>query len=330
MAAALGELSEQLVSELKPESAETPEVRNAVRRLMLPYPIRCEQTIIGSYTLRVQPYWSDIDVTTDCDIPAESRVQAASILANALRETVANAQREPGVYFSDLKCGRLGDSALHWGLTELAAGSNRGVTLEAAAAMPASICKLDLICQLAGRYVETSSFYQCRYKEGFLNYTPASRNDLVSALKADAAELAAEKPPKLFKAVKRLFSAGRLEGNKKLLLQLAPLLESTASKLSTVAADLETVERLLELGYRLDPGYLAGALSSLAEQVSTVLDIGVDAASFAAAMKRAQTYAVDSPPKAVKVLATQRKKLRALVTKAANEWLRRSDIKLFS
>jgi hypothetical protein len=258
---------------------------DALRVPPLPGIVSADAQLAGSFILRVQPFPSDVDVMTEVIVTPTARPAIAKLMARAIRSVVATVQKK--YYFSDLKCGetRKGE-ALHWTADEVARGVHAAskMTLLEAIDHPTAICKIDLIAPVLGRYIEASSFYHVRSEKGGpFNFVDTSPAMVAAALVADAKELVAKKPPKLLKAVKRLYSAARLKDDFATLNALAPVLRSGASNLGAASSDLECLARIVELGFVPNRRTATEEVSQLAFRLSSVTDIeGWSPAAFSA------------------------------------------------
>lgn len=195
---------------------------------------------IGSFTFPIQKYPSDIDVNAFVTIAsARTFVKDLQKLVKRLTSREAAAR---GIFFSDFKAGDAGGGeGIHWTAPEILAGKNvHGRLLDAV--QQKSIVKLDIIA-ISDRAVEASAFFLLMYPDGkFVNIPEDFYATYADNLRADARAYWKDKP---FKSIKRMWSLGRLSGSKKLLLALAPAIDSNLSVLGQVASDSETLALLM-------------------------------------------------------------------------------------
>lgn len=135
---------------------------------------------------------------------------------------------------------------VRWTPAEIARGSKRlrdgrTFSLEEAFTSP-GITKLDVISWVEGnRFTDFSVIYQFRYKDKVLNEEPIQ---VKKSLKENIVGLQLEGD--LFKSLKRMFALAKLEGNKELLAELTPVLNSDLGRLYHIIGDLRTLKTLLE------------------------------------------------------------------------------------
>jgi hypothetical protein len=135
---------------------------------------------------------------------------------------------------------------VRWTPAEIARGSKRlrdgrTFSLEEAFTSP-GITKLDVISWVEGnRFTDFSVIYQFRYKGKVLNEEPIQ---VKKSLKENIVGLQLEGD--LFKSLKRMFALAKLEGNKELLAELTPVLNSDLGRLYHIIGDLRTLKTLLE------------------------------------------------------------------------------------
>ncbi len=302
--------------------AEALSVVDMMRFPQGPEVVQADMKMVGSFTLAIQGHPSDLDL--DCQVlldpkPA-TRDHTGAVIAAGVQAIAARVARRPGAFFSDVKAGvdAHGD-AMHWTAAEVKAGRHRGgQTLAKACANPTAVCKLDAIVPLLGRYVECSAFYHVRTPAGPFNFKAETPAAIADALRADAKGLIAGDPPKYFKAVKRLFSAAKLEGDDGAMGALAPLIESGVSQLGAAAGDLETLMLIVEHGGLPERRLALSSISQLAFKLSSVLDVeGFDPAGFAAEAKQGLEFLYAGDRSAFLATYTMLvSKLRALTNRA--------------
>ena len=79
---------------------------------------------IGSSTLKIQKYFSDIDINDEINLSSVSQRVFSKIIASKIQEVVRNIKRYPLTFFSDFKCGIDPETkeSFHWTELEIVRG----------------------------------------------------------------------------------------------------------------------------------------------------------------------------------------------------------------
>ena len=107
---------------------------------------------VGSGALKIQPYFSDIDVM-NIVYKNSSTDDVINLFIDTIKEKLNNFKNFPTIFFSDFKTG-----GLHWSVKQIFEENNNGVNIKDACKIK-DVIKLDLIAPYDGRYVEMSTFY---------------------------------------------------------------------------------------------------------------------------------------------------------------------------
>jgi hypothetical protein len=201
---------------------------------------------VGSFTFSIQKYPSDIDVNEFISVTT-----IEDFLKN-FRDTISKIalSYRKGYYFSDFKCGKIEDEALHWSMEEIFRGYKK-VTIGHKtksiniidALKQESIVKLDIISVDYNRIMEASAFFVIYVNDEATNISDKFFEEYIDNIRKDVQKYKDIKP---FKSVKRLWSLSRIEKNTKVLRDLSGLINSNISLLGQISADLETMYILFE------------------------------------------------------------------------------------
>jgi hypothetical protein len=240
---------------------------------------------IGSFTLKVQKYPSDIDINQVVVIKKHN----FKTFVNDLKSIVRNILKRPLVYYSDFKAGvdsRYPDDkdkfVLRWSPKEVLKGyktlpGDVKMTLEESVSMK-GILKMDIIVYSNGRFIEESTFFILEDENGsYINVPQDFYSVFIDALKKDIYKYSQHgKNFKLFKAVKRMWSLARLNRDYNMLRTLKPFIVSNLSLLGQISADLETIELLEEKTNKWPTKEINNAINLFAKNLSTVADMNLD------------------------------------------------------
>lgn len=211
---------------------------------------------VGSFSLAIQRYPSDID----CQelIYGMHPKQFVPLL----QQTLITLLRTPLMFFSDFKAG-----GVKWTVEELLQGKKSGgLVLDEAVGMsrnPSMPTKLDIIGFTDQRIVEASCFYMLY---------PTSGQVYILALKADIKKFLTSKP---FKAVKRVYSLAKIYNDHDTLAAIEPLIRSTVSLVSQVAADFETLALLAKKTDCVPKQEIIVMIYGALKRLSTIVDLHV-------------------------------------------------------
>ncbi len=258
---------------VKPKSATPKEISNIVKLITIHDPNLSEINRLGSSTFSIQKYFSDVDINDTITIEGTSE-QVTEYFLKEIRALLYDIYRNSNVYFSDFKAGvdNKGES-VHWTLDQLLSSTNDEKLIEAF--QQESVIKVDIIAPYGDRFIEASTFFILanvneKGKKKYLNIPDDFFVKFTQALKKEVIKYANEKP---FKAVKRLWSLGRVNNDLKLLKKLAPMIDSNLSLLSQINADLETLILMLEKIEQLPTQEMAIEVDQFKERLATIADI---------------------------------------------------------
>ncbi len=306
--------------------AEALEVVDVLRVPPLPGVLEADCRLVGSFTLRAASYPSDIDIDQRVllDDLVKTRAQAGALLAKLVQGVTKKILAKKGWFFSDVKAGEKDGEGLHWTSDEVLAGKKGSLTLAKACESPTAVLKIDCIAPVLSRYLEASTFIHARVGDKPINYENLGPKAIARALTEDGKDQM--KKGKAMKAAKRWLSAARLLGDQNAIDRLAPLLRSGSAQLATAAADLETLNRILEVGGTPDVRLAKEAISLLAFDLSSVSDVpGFSADKFSAEAKAAAEF-LQAGDRAAFMAASERLQayIRALTNAAVGAYLRKN------
>lgn len=242
--------------------------------------------IFGSYNLKAQPYYADID-TNNFVLMKSNRNETPKIVTKLFQNIVKKIQDKEGWFFTDAKAGIYPDGeAIHWTAEEILKGKRNGKNPDfnghfgemklIDAVKEHALLKIDMVVPYYDKYIETTVVYYIRDKDGPFNYDEdrlQTKIILESLLKDTLKQL---KKNKYFKVIKRIFAMLRYTKNWDYIKPIKPLINSNLSKLSAIISDLGTLELLLFLKKPFNVNFAIGELESFKEKLSNILDLNLD------------------------------------------------------
>ncbi len=259
----VGDIPISKLKAVKKESEVPAQIKEYIDLMRIP---GTEVIRVGSNALKIQPYFSDIDIMNIVSYNKDSE-EVINIFINNLKKILENILTLPNVFFSDFKAG-----GLHWTVEEIMNGTKDGLGLNYACKIK-GVVKLDLIAPYDGRYVEMSTFYILKGNSGYINVNDDYFSNFENSLKEDIVEYKDSKP---FKAVKRVWSLARMRNDLGRLNELKNLINSNVALLGQINADLETIKLLLEHGSAYDLNFVISELNGFKGKISNILDIQMD------------------------------------------------------
>ena len=221
---------------------------------------------VGSGSLKIQPYFSDIDVMNIISLD-KSTDDVIRFFIDNLKKLLENLKNHQSVFFSDFKTG-----GLHWSVKQILEENNNGLDLKEGCKIK-DVIKMDLIAPFDGRYVEMSTFYILQGKNGYINVDDDYFKHFERSLKKDIIHYINSKP---FKAIKRTWSLVRLQNDLDKMNDLKDLINSNVALLGQINADFETIVLLLEHGNNYDLDFVIKELNLFKQKISNILDIKFD------------------------------------------------------
>ena len=250
--------------------------------------------IFGTYNLRLQPFYADIDLRNKIivNLPKE---QAIMEVVKEFQYLVNRANNTPGVFFTDAKAGiytepnsKFYGNAVHWTASEIKYGKRTGKpdfngyvgnkNLIEALLDPAEhnfsgvLLKIDVVLQYLGRYIECTCVYDILYideekKLRGLTFPNVGKEEIIiNSLIQDTKKQ--RENNKFFKVIKRIFALARYYKDYVMAQKIEPLLVSNVSKLSAIESDLKTIELLIILGKKINLNIISGELATMREKIS--------------------------------------------------------------
>jgi hypothetical protein len=241
--------------------------------------------IFGSYALRVQPYYSDIDTINQVTIDAPED-ESIAIFYDKFKKILLKLNRTRGWFFTDVKAGIYDNGEpVHWRLDEILDGKrdnkpdyngNYGHKNFLDAVKDTALLKLDIVVPYFNRYIEATVVYYLKSLEKYIGYSEQyfTIDGIISSLLLDTKKQL--KKNKIFKAIKRIFAYYRLTSNKKNLEKLYPIITSNISKLSSIGSDLSTIKLLLELNKPIDKLFTSNELYIVIDKIPNMIDLNFD------------------------------------------------------
>ncbi len=259
----VGDIPISKLKAVKKESEVPAQIKEYIDLMRIP---NTEVIRVGSNALKIQPYFSDIDIMDIVSFNKETEEVITMFMIN-LKKILERIATMPNVFFSDFKAG-----GLHWTVEQIMEGTNNGLGLNFACKIK-DVVKLDLIAPYEGRYVEMSTFYILKGNQGYINVNDDYFSNFETSLKKDIVEYKDSKP---FKAVKRVWSLARMRNDLARLNELKKLVNSNVALLGQINADLETIKLLLEHESVYDLEFVINELNGFKGKISNILDIQMD------------------------------------------------------
>lgn len=264
------------------------------------YIIKNELFLIGSYNLRIQPYYSDIDTHSIVviNLPKKEATELAKKMFQNLVHKISNTE---GVFLTDVKAGIYKDGEpVHWTEEEIMDGKRNGrikdfnghkgekklidAFTEKINKKKNILLKLDCVLSYYGRYIEASCIYKIYYVNSLgeekgltvkdFNSIDEKKNEIIQELILDIKKQREKR--KFFKVIKRIFALSRYYRDLNTAEKIYPLLISNVSKLSTILSDIKTIELLIVLNKDINKNIVQVEFNSIIDKLSNILDIQFD------------------------------------------------------
>ena len=221
---------------------------------------------VGSSMIKIQPFYSDIDVMNIVYKQLNSKELVKFFISN-LKTLVLNLLKSSTVFFSDFKAG-----GIHWTDKQIMDEKNGELTLEDACFIK-DVIKLDIIAPYNERYLEMSTFFVLKSQSEYINVESNYFESFHKSLLIDIAHYQESKP---FKAIKRVWSLARLNNENNILDLLHELIKSNIALIAQVNADIETIILLIEHSNKFNLDFILTELDGFRERLSSILDIPID------------------------------------------------------
>lgn len=257
----IGSIPEEKLIEVKPKYAMPEKVKFYVKLITIP---NSQIVRVGSSMLKIQPYFSDIDIMNIVN-KEMSEEETINYFINELKIMINNIRNSPNTFFSDFKAG-----GVHWTVDEILNENKSGLSLREACKVH-DVIKIDIIGPYEERYIEMSTFFLLQARGKTINITQA---DFVKSLLGDIQHY---KESKVFKAVKRVWSLASMNKDIETLKKIEEIIRSNLALLSQINADIETMVLLLEHNSNYNVAFIINALNTFKERISNILDIQFDA-----------------------------------------------------
>ena len=250
----IGQLTEKISDYDVPESIQRYINLITIKPLVIP---------VGSSRLRIQKFFSDIDIMNIVQKPYDVE-GVVKYFIKELINMVNNILNEKNVFFSDFKAG-----GIHWTVDEILNQKKDDVSLYDAC-KTLGVVKIDIIGPYDGRYLEMSTFFVLKTNTEDIN------SNIDSFEQSLLEDIEHYKNDKTFKAIKRVWSLATLKKDYKTLEKLKDLIKSNLSLLSQINADIETIVLLIEHKNNYDIDLVIFELNKFKEHFSHIVDIVFD------------------------------------------------------
>lgn len=293
-----------LIYKIKSNDELPQKVEEVVNLLSFPdsnHIISNETFLFGSYNLRVQPYYADIDLRSEIILNL-SREDAIKFTVDSFKHIARKVEFRKGSFFTDAKAGIYEDGeAVHWTYDELMQGFRNGniedfnghlgnktlydaITDKPKIKNTNVLLKIDAVIPFYGKYIECTCVYTVYYinKNGELRGLniedkeddETERGKIVKTLVQDTKKQFLK--DKLFKTIKRIFALSKYYKDTRTSKKIAPLLVSNISKLSSISSDLKTLELLVQLDKKINKNFVNIELNMIVDKISNILDVELD------------------------------------------------------
>jgi hypothetical protein len=221
---------------------------------------------VGSSVLKIQPYFSDVDIMNVVELPMDTEELITHFIKN-LKSIVTNLINRKDRFFSDFKA-----AGMHWKPEEIMAEMKDGKSLRDSVKFK-DVLKIDMIVPYNERYLEMSTFFVLKSKQGYINVEDDYFASFKKSLLHDIEKYKVSKP---FKAVKRVWSYARISNDLNTLDMLKDLITSNIAIIAQINADIETIELLIEHNSDYDLPFTINEINLFKERLSNMLDIDFD------------------------------------------------------
>ena len=260
----LGNIETKRLTELKTKGEMPQQVKDYVKLMTIP---DTEVQRVGSSVFKIQPYFSDVDVMNIVDKPNNSSEEVLTLFIQNIKKIVSELTKSKDNFFSDFKAG-----GIHWSPEEIEKEKNVCITLREACKLK-DVIKIDMIVPYNERYVEMSTFFVLKSKDGFINIESDYFSSLTKSLLADIKEYKTTKP---FKAIKRVWSLSRINNDLETMDKLKDLVRSNVALMAQINADVETIQLLIEHDSNYNLEFIINEFNEFKGRLSTILDIEYD------------------------------------------------------
>lgn len=259
----IGQIESDKIDTIKSDD-EIPEIiKNYIKLITIP---DTKVVRVGSAMLKIQPYFSDIDVMNIIHKQVSSDELVKFFIVN-LKNMLKNILSIPNVFFSDFKAG-----GLHWSVEQIINEKHGELSLYDACFIK-DVVKLDIIGPYDERYLEMSTFFILKSASEYLNVKSDYFESFKKSLLKDIAHYQESKP---FKALKRVWSLARITNDTNTMKLLKDVIKSNLALLGQINADIETIILLIEHESKYDTEFILNELDGFKEKLSTVIDIKLD------------------------------------------------------
>ncbi len=246
--------------------------------------------VFGSFALRLQPYYSDIDSIDTVHINDRGS-KAIEFAEQFFQQVVKRFEKQKGWFITDIKCGMYDDGEpIKWTVEEVLNGrrnkypdfngheSNRIYLYDAISQVGNSrvLTKIDVSIPYQSKYLECTCIYFIDCNSGYINHDERiyDVNRILGDLKTDAEKTFHEH--KLIKSMKRIFSQVKYLGDQKSAEKLYPLLTSHIAQISGIVSELKTLQLLVDEKHNLNINFSGQELDYIKERLSNIMDVELD------------------------------------------------------
>ena len=284
---ALGDVEdESYLTDKKSKSDITDEAKIIINTMLIKGGNDSKYAIAGSFSLKIQPYFADIDIIQTITYNNYTKDAIPKIIKD-IKDVLINASKMAGWYFSDFKAGHYSNSEdVHWTGKEIFNGYRNelerdlngiaGKKTFESVFHEKSVIKMDLIIPYFNRYIECSIIYIFKTLDGYLNIDAKDTNinNILASIKYDA--LKKFNNSKIFKSIKRIYSQAVIKKDYSVLKEFYPILTSNISKISTIQADFETIELLIKEKQKFNLINIHSEFQEIIEKLFNITDIFID------------------------------------------------------
>jgi hypothetical protein len=259
----IGQIESDRIDTIKSDE-EIPEIiKNYIKIITIP---DTKVIRVGSAMLKIQPYFSDINVMNIIHKQVSSDKLVKFFIAN-LKNLLKTIIEIPNLFFSDFKAG-----GLHWTVDQIMEEKHNQLSLYDACFIK-DVIKLDIIGPYDERYLEMSTFFILKSSSEYINVETDYFESFKKSLLKDISHYQESKP---FKALKRVWSLARITNDSTTMKLLKDIIKSNISLLGQINADIESIILLIEHESKYDTEFIFNELDGFREKLSTIIDIKLD------------------------------------------------------
>ena len=233
------------------EKRDPSEFNTKIQKVMNLITISRDFVVIGSAGLKKTKYYADIDVNELYNRTTDNETILDNLL-KSFQEKFKNAEKDPDVYITDLKCGMDSDGEpLRWNKTDIKRGwkilkDERKIRFQDCVLMKTTF-KIDVVVFVNNTYTEMSDNYFVKLGD-YSNYFPFdfNKNKILNSIQHDYDEYFYASG-NLYKGLKRAFAFWKLKDPEHYRIELNTLLNFFNSHVGLLYQNYSTLGTIIDL-----------------------------------------------------------------------------------